>query len=254
MLAASCTTQKSAVPYFTDIAAVQSGEFAAGNFYAPIKPDDELLIQVSSADPAATEIYNLPTYSPAVRANVTVPNGRSFQTYRVDSKGDIQFPVLGKLHVAGMTTEQLQAELVKRISAEVKDPSVTVEFVNFVVSVAGEVNHPGVIKANGNRLTVLEALSQAGDITTFGKRTDVMLVREENGVRKFQHLDLTKGDILNSPYYYLQPNDYIYVSPTDVRQSNAAYDQMNAYKLQVISTVVSAASVVASMVIALTVK
>lgn len=101
---------------------------------------------------------------------------------------------------------------------------------------------------------MLDALADAGDLTEYGERSNVLLVREENGERKFVHLDLNSSDLLTSPYFYLKQNDYIYVEPNEVRQANSKYNQNNSFKLTVVSTIVSAASVIASLVIALTVK
>lgn len=130
----------------------------------------------------------------------------------------------------------------------------TVSLVNFTVVVAGEVRTPQTVKVNRNRFTILEALSAAGDLTEYGERSNVLLIREESGERKYVRINLNESDILTSPYYYMQPNDYLYVSPNNVRQENSKYNQNNGFKLSIISTVVSAASVIASLVIALTVK
>lgn len=135
-----------------------------------------------------------------------------------------------------------------------QDPQVYVQLVNFVVNVAGEVKNPGQIPVKRNRMTILDALSAAGDLTEYGERSNVLIIREENGERKFAHLDLNSSDLLTSPYYYLQQNDYIYVEPNKIREANSKYNQNNSYKLSLTSTIVSAASVIASLVIALTVK
>lgn len=255
LLTASCATPKTDLPYFTDIATVAEGQFPVDDYRPTIKPDDELLIDVSSNDPLASAMFNLPLYTSADKSlGAASPTLRNFQTYRVDSKGDINMPMLGKIHVGGMTTEQLTTYLTTRIGEEVADPVVTVKLLGFAVSVAGEVTHPGRIEATGNRFSVLDALTAAGDLTPYGVRNNVLLVREENGERKFVHLDLSKSETLKSPYFYLRQNDYIYVSPNEVRQANAAYDQQKAYNLQVVSTIVSASSVIASLIIALTVK
>ena len=103
-------------------------------------------------------------------------------------------------------------------------------------------------------MTILEAISEAGDLTPYGRRDNVLVIREENGKRTYARVDLSSKDLLNSPYYYLKQNDYIYVEPNDIREANSRYNQDNAYKLSVTSTIVSAASVIASLVIALTVK
>lgn len=253
-LASSCSTSKTVLPYFTDISTVTSGTFEAGDYSPEIKPDDELLITVSSINPEATALYNLPLSNPAKQTEMFKVATPSQQTYKVDSDGDINFPVLGKMHVAGLTTEALQQKLTKLIGKDVEDPLVTVSLVNFRVVVAGEVKTPKAINVGRSRFSILDALSEAGDLTEYGERSNVLLVREENGERKFVHFDLNSSETLNSPYFYLQQNDYIYVEPNKVRQANSKYNQNNAFKLTVISTVVSAASVIASLVIALSVK
>lgn len=253
-LLGSCNSSKTVLPYFTDITDVSEGSFKAGSYLPEIKPDDELFISVTSEVPSASAAFNLPLTNPALKDEISSASTPRTQTYRVDSQGDIRFPILGKIHVAGLTTEQLQKILTEKISADVKDPLVTVDLLNFKVVVAGEVAKPGTVKVEGNRFSILDALGAAGDLTPYGERSNVMLVREENGERKFVHLDLNSSEIFTSPYFYLQQNDYIYVEPNKIRQSNSKYNQNNAYKLTVISTVVSAASVIASLVIALTIK
>lgn len=253
-LAASCSSSKTVLPYFSDISEVQAGTFSAGNYSPEIKPDDELLITVTSINPIATAAYNLPLSNPATQTELFQASTPSQQTYMVNSEGDITFPVLGKIHVAGMTVDGLQKDLTKRISADVEDPIVNVALVNFRVVVAGEVKQPQSIHVTRNRYSILDALSDAGDLTPYGERSKVLLIREENGERKFVHLDLNSSELLTSPYFYLTQNDYIYVEPNKVLQANSKYNQNNAFKLTVISTIVSATSVIASLVIALTVK
>lgn len=254
VLSASCSSSKTSLPYFTDIASQQEGALPTINYMPVIQTDDELAITVNSEYPDVTAIYNLPAENPATRGALTKTTSPRIATYVVDSKGDIDFPVVGKLHVAGLTCEQVKEELTRLISKEVKDPMVTVALVNFKVVVAGEVKEPQTISVAGNRMTILDALASAGDLTEFGERSNVLIIREENGERKFAHIDLNSSDILTSPYYYLRQNDYIYVAPNSIRQANSKYNQNNAYKLSVTSTIVSAASVIASLVIALTVK
>lgn len=251
---ASCSTSKTVLPYFTDISEVETGVLPAGDYSPEIQPDDELLITVTSVNQLATAAYNLPLSNPATRTNLFQSTTPMQQTYIVNSEGDITFPVLGKIHVAGMTVDGLQKDLTQRISKDVEQPVVTVALVNFRVVVAGEVKEPHSINVTRNRYSILDALSDAGDLTPYGERTKVLLIREENGERKFVHLDLNSSDILSSPYFYLKQNDYIYVEPNKVLQANSKYNQNNAYKLTVISTIVSAASVIASLVIALSIK
>ncbi|MBD5215823.1 MAG: polysaccharide export protein [Bacteroidales bacterium] len=249
---ASCSSRKSTLPYFNDIITVTEGTLPAASYLPEIQPDDELLITVSSANPAATALYNLPMATNAPSDELSVTGQARQLTYFVDSQGDITMPQLGKIHVAGMTTEQLQAELTKMISRDVRDPMVVVRLMNFTVSVGGEVRSPKSIKVPGNRITVLEALAAAGDMTEYGQRSNVLVIREENGERTFAHLDLNSAEALASPYYYLQQNDYVYVAPNSIRQANSKYNTNNSFKLQVTSTIVSAVSVIASLIIALT--
>lgn len=254
VMMASCASSKTVLPYFTDISQVSEGSFKSENYSPQIKPDDELMITVNSLKPEASAIYNLPLSNPATSTSLYRTTTPQQQTYIVNADGDINFPILGKLHVAGMTVEALQEELTKRISEDVDDPLVTVQLINFRVVVGGEVRQPRSIQITRSRYSILDALADAGDLTEYGERSNVLLVRDENGERKFVHLDLNSSETLASPYFFLRQNDYIYVEPNKVRQANSKYNQNNSFKLTVISTVVSAASVIASLVIALTVK
>jgi len=217
-----------------------------------IKPDDELVITVTASNPEATALYSIPFTNPASRDELMKTVAPRTLTYIVDTNGDIDFPILGKIHVAGQTTEQVKTKLTEMISKDVTDPIVRVSLANFRVTVAGEVRQPSTFNVTRNRMSILDALAEAGDLTEYGDRTNVLVIREVNGERKYIHLNLNSSDILDSPYYYLQQNDYVYVAPNKIREGNSRYSTNNAYKLQVISTVVSACSVVASLVIALT--
>lgn len=250
----SCSSQKNNLPYFVDLQNDISGTLDTMSYLPEIKPDDELSISVTSLNPHATAMYQMPLINPATTLTLQSNSTPRFQTYIVDSEGDIDFPVLGKIHVSGKTTEQVEKYLTDEISKTVKDPIVDVRLLNFEISVAGEVKQPGRYPLSRQRMSVLDALASAGDLTEYGERSNVLIVREENGKRVYAHLNLNSSDVLNSPYYYLRQNDYIYVTPNCIKQSNSKYNTNNSYKLSVISTVVSASSVIASLVIALTVK
>lgn len=256
LMLTGCHTPKAPISQFEDITAIAaSKDFETKKFLPEIKPDDELAIQVTSEDPAATAYYNAPFSNPATRDKISESTAPRQSTYVVDSNGDIIMPVIGKFHVGGLNVEQI-ADLVRsHVGHNVEDPMVTVTLLNFNVTVGGEVEQPKNIRVSRSRFTVLDALAEAGDITQYGRRDNVLVVREDKDGRKHsQALDLTKSDVFDSPYYYLTPNDYIYVTPNKILQDNSRYNQNNAYKLSVVSTVVSAASVIASLVIALTVK
>ena len=253
-LLASCHSKKTSLPYFNDVVEIDEGVIPElSNYKATIKPDDDLLITVTSSVLEATAGYNnmMPGYSSG-------PNGESLNYrqlyYTVNSQGDVIMPILGNVHVAGMTVEQLQDKITEMIRKDVADAIVKVELMNFYVYVAGEVLTPQKINVTTNRYSIIDALAEAGDLTQYGERSNVLLIRNEDGKRVFKHLNLNSSDILTSPYFYLRQGDYIYVQPNEIKQSNSRYDNQNAYKLQVTSTVVSAISVIASLVIALAIK
>ena len=264
LLAASCSSGRTQLPYFTDLQGTE-GTLANVPYSIKIMPDDELVINVSAADPEAVDMYTVPYQHPRVR-DLNDPitstentlrskrNSLTYMTYTVNRQGFINFPVLGKIHVAGMTPEALATYLEEKISEKVIDPMVTVELVNFHVNVMGDVKNPGQQIVNRERYSVLDALAQAGDLTNYGERNNVLLIREEGGQRTYHRLNLNKAETLESPYFYLQQNDVIYVEPNSVRQANARVDADRSYKLSMTSVIVSAASVIASLAIALFIK
>lgn len=229
LLAGSCSSSKK-ISYFQDLTPGQENVIPNSS---PIKlqPNDKLNIIVSTTDPRLNSLYNLPVASVRVGQNNTGVNGANVNNsegnvapYTIDRQGNINFPVLGKLHIAGMTREELaeyvRQELISRDLA--KNPIVTVDYLNLSVSVMGEVDAPGRYAINREDYTILDAISAAGDLTIFGKRNNIRVLREENGVQKVYAIDLSSGrDLTKSPVYYLQQNDVIYVEPnsTKARQS-----------------------------------
>lgn len=254
LLLASCGVKKD-LTYFENIDDKPEVLDSIYSDYAVrIKPADELLITVWSEVAEATLLYNLPQVAYAEAGDTEMTANRKVLSYIVDQDGYISFPVVGKVKVEGMTTSEVAGMLTKRISNDVRDPLVRVQMANFRVNVMGEVNSPRTITVKNERFTVLDALSAAGDLTVYGRRDNVLLIREEDGKRSYHRLDLTKADLLTSPYYYLQQNDVIYVEPDKVRRSNAEYNQNNSFKVQIISATISAVSVIASLVIALVIN
>lgn len=258
MSLSSCGSQKTSMSYFDNIRESASGTLGDTAYQLRIVPDDELAISVTSVNPSATMVYNIPSsYSPVLDPNSGVttyfPSGAP-RNYQVSANGDITFPVLGRIHVAGMTTEQIADMLYKKISKDVDDPIVTVDLVNFHISVLGEVNRPGVVPSSGQRFSVLDAIARAGDLSQYAVRDNILLIRENNGTKEYHHLNLNDSKLFESPYFYLQQNDMLIVEPNDVRKSNARYNINNGYKIQVTSAIISACSVIASLVIALAVK
>lgn len=224
----SCSSSKD-IAYFQDLSAGQINNIAS---ISPIKlqPNDKISIVVSTSDGRLNSLFNLPVARQSIGSSSSTKGGQSTTSseqtapYTLDRQGDINFPVLGKLHVAGMTREQL-AEYIRRelISRDLaKNPIVTVDYLNLSVTVLGEVGSPGRYTIDREDYTILDAISSAGDLTIFGKRNNVLVLREENGAQKVYAVDLTEGKTLaQSPVYYLQQNDVIYVEPnqTKARQS-----------------------------------
>ena len=219
-----------------------------------IQPDDELIITITSTSPEATAMYNLPLGNPSSKGNINASQAPRIQTHIVDRNGMIQLPVLGEIQAAGLSTKELEAVIKNRVSEQVNDPFVRVEMINFTVNVMGEVKAPQRMVVGKERFSVLDALAAAGDLTEYGKRDNVLVIRTENGKSTYHRLNLTDGSIYASPYFYLQQNDVVYVEPNDIKIDNSKYNQFSAFKLSQVSTIVSMASVIASLVIALCVK
>lgn len=251
---ASCRSQKNNMSYFSDVPADAIAILTATNadYSLKIQPDDELAITVSSLAPEATAMYNLPMANIARRGDKIASANIGIQTYIVNPEGKINFPILGWIHVGGLTTNELADLLVKKISAEVENPVVRVQLLNFTVNVLGEVKLPGRQPITKEQYTLLDALAVAGDLTEYGRRDNILLIRQEGDSLTYHRFNLNDAASINSPYFFLQQNDAIYVEPTRVRIDNSHYNTFNAYKLSVISTIVSTTSVIASLVIALT--
>lgn len=235
ILLASCHTPQD-ITYFQD---ATTGTVINPDKVLDIKvrPEDKLSILVSTQDPALSSLFNLvQSQSRISSGSVSVGNAASSDGrtsfYTVDSMGDINFPVLGKLHIAGMKREEVAEYIQKKLieSDMVKQPIVTVEFVNTGVSVLGEVNHPGKFEFNEDRITLIEALAMAGDMKVTGRRDNVKVIRSDNAGRQQTYIvDITDmSELAQSPVYYLQQRDIIYVEPNDKskRDTTAAGNTM----------------------------
>ena len=253
ILMSACSTSRSSLTYFEDIDS-RIAQFETDTADLVIAPHDELMISVTSFVPEATAQYNLPPTNLSTSENTQISTTYAISTYTVNTQGYIDIPSIGPLKVEGLTTSQLTDSLISIISRSVVDPNVRVQLVNFSVNVIGEVKNPGRFKVNNQRISILDAIAMAGDLTEYGKRDGILLIRESDGKRTVHKLNLNSADILDSPYFYLRQNDVVYIEPNKIRKDNSKYNQNNAYKLSVTSTVVSAVSVIASLVIALTVK
>ena len=253
--AVSCSTSKDNLTYFENIDELLVGTGVGNNEYAvKVVPDDELKIVITSQVSEATAPYNLPMANYATATELSSKGTPAIQTYTVDKNGCIKLPIIGELRVEGKTTDEISEEIKQFVEKDVKDPYVVVKFCGFRVNVLGEVKEPGAKMVTKERYSILDAIADAEDLTEYGRRDNVLLIREIDGVKKQIRLNLNDAKLLESPYFYLQQNDVVYVEPNKIKKDNSKYNQNNAYKMTVISTIVSAASVIASLVIALTVK
>lgn len=244
LLLSSCGVQYKQVPYFQNLQ--DSGiveEAIINHTVLRIQKEDILAITVSSLNMEASAIFNMGNTS-SVQSNTTV-NASPTSTangFMVDQNGAIQLPLIGSLKVEGLTTAAARDSIQLRLIPFLKEPIVSLRLINFKVSVLGDVASPGVYPIQNERISVTEALSLAGDLTITALRNNVLLVREVEGKRQYIRLDLQKKEVFNSPFYYLQNNDVLYVQP-----SNAKYASVDA-SYRNVSILLSALSVIALLI------
>lgn len=218
-----------------------------------IMPKDLLTIVVSTTDPAASApFYRKLGQDKGTSANTNTVGmqNAALLDYLVDNNGEIDFPVLGKIKVTGMTTRECEALLRDKLKPYLKEtPLVTVSSSNYKFSVLGEVNHPGTYTVKDEKVTIFEAIAQAGDMTLFSIRDDVQLLREDSeGRRQVVHLNLNDADITQSPYFYLQQNDVIYVKPTKAKVRTNTFNSNASMWITILSVLTS----ISTLVIAIT--
>ena len=250
LAAVSCSTPKE-ISYFQDLQPGVTELAITDPVEIKVRPKDKLSILVNAQDPKLTNMFNLPIVSQQIGQESTGSSGtsRGVSGYTVDSFGDINFPVLGKIRVEGMTREQIADYLTKQLKEQelIKDPVVTVEFMNLGVSVLGEVNKPGRISINRDNMTILDALSEAGDLTIFGKREKVLVLRQEDGKQRVYGVNLCSAEhIYSSPVYYLQQNDVVYVIPNNTKSRQST---VNGNTVRSTSFWISLASLITSIAV-----
>jgi len=195
-------------------------------YNSTIQPADQLVITVLAKDNEVAKPFNQNYYSTDMSQYSTVPsrNAGVEPTYLVDSKGNFDFPVLGTLNTTGKTVDQLKDELKASLSKYIKNPGVNIRTTNYRVTVLGEVNRTGtIVIQDGQPTTIWNVIGLAGDLTIYGQRKNVLLIRNVDGETTKHYIDLTDAELLNSPYYYVKQNDVIYVSPNKARKSASSY-------------------------------
>lgn len=245
----SCGSTKN-VAYFQN---ADSISLAASRmlYEAKIMPKDELTITVITTDPKAAMPFNLSVSQTLGTGGQLSYGSGSLQGYLVDNDGNIEFPVVGTLHVGGLTKKQAEDLIknkVKPYLAEKENPIVTVRMGSYHVSVLGEVEKPGIIYAPQEKMSILEALAQCGDLTIYGKRDNVLLIRQDAAGEKHTYrMNLNDANIINSPFYYLQQNDIIYVEPNKVKAQNSSIGSSTTLWFSAVGTLISIASLIVNI-------
>ena len=250
LLLGSCSSAKK-VAYFKNVDYVDLAA-SKGLYDARIMPKDQLTITVVTSDPETSRPFNLsvPT-TLGVDGRLGSSGSGTLLQYLVDNNGEIDFPVIGKISVSGMTKTECEAYITKKIKpylSETETPVVTVRMSSYRVTVAGEVTSPKVVPVATEKMSVLEAIAQAGDLTIYGKRDNVLLIRENaDGQKEVHRLNLNDANIINSPYYYVQQNDYIYVEPNKTKASGASVGPTTSLWISFIGIVTSVASLIVNI-------
>jgi polysaccharide export outer membrane protein len=196
--------------------------------YNPIlKQDDLLLIIVSAPNPEAAKPFNLTPFSVSGAASVAIdiPDAETsqvrYQSYLIDNQGFISFPVLGQLALGGLSRADAIMLLKSKLEPYLKDPMVTIRILNYKITVQGEVERAGVFSISTERVTLPEALTMAGDLTIYAKRDNILIIRDVDGKKSYNFVDITKADFINSPFYYLSQNDVVYVEPNQTKMNSS---------------------------------
>lgn len=251
MFLGSCSSYKN-VPYMQDIETVNNYGKVIPLYDAKIMPKDLLSITVNTTDPAAAAPFNLTVqtdYTTTLTQSKYTTTTPMLQQYLVNNNGEIDFPVIGSIKIGGLTKNEAEDMIREKLMPYLKEtPIVTVRMVNYKISVLGEVNRPGTFTINNEKVNILEALAMAGDMTVYGVRTNVKLIREDaDGKREIKELDLTKSDLVLSPYFYLRQNDIIYVTPNSTVAKNSDIGNTTTTWLSATSIFVSIASLLVTI-------
>lgn len=244
-----CTSSKQ-VAYFQNIDSISLAA-SKGLYDAHIMPKDMLTITVITTNPEASAPFNLTVSNTIGTSGQLSTTAGSLQGYLVDNNGDINFPIVGRVHVAGMTKTECENVILSKIRpylAEREKPIVTVRMSSYRVTIIGEVGGPKVVPVTTEKMSIIEALASAGDLSIYGKRQNVLLIREgADGQKEAHRLDLTDANIFNSPYYYLQQNDIIYVEPNSVKAKNSDIGSSTTIWFSFIGIVTSVASLLVNI-------
>ncbi|HEV7349170.1 polysaccharide biosynthesis/export family protein [Telluribacter sp.] len=240
----SCVSPKTIV-YFQGEDLKYSSDNITQSYVPTIQSSDLLSIVVGSLSPESNEIFNMPNQFNTSSMNYSATGGGARAQsvgYLVDHEGNIEMPLVGKVNIGGLQTQVASDTIRKKLLAYLREPTVSIRTLNFKVSVLGEVNRPAVYVIPDERITLPEVLSLAGDLTIYGKRDNILIIREENGKREYARVDFTSRDVFRSPYYYLHKNDVIYIEPIKARMTTT---DRNVQLIPMITGIVSALGILA---------
>lgn len=251
----SCKVPKD-VTYFQGIDSYSSEQMKtmAQEYSTTICEDDLLTITVTAWDPTAVTPFNPPVYAFSSQGEIEVTTAQQLQTYLVDKDGYINFPVIGRVKAAGLSKQELSNNLQRDIAHYVKDPIVNIQIVNFKITMFGEIARVGKYNIPNDRISIIDAIGQAGDLTINANRKNILIIRNNNGVPEYGRVDLTDPAIFTSPYYYLKQNDLVYIEPNKAKKRNANYSSAQQYSITVFSAILSTVSLITTSVIALSNK
>lgn len=242
LLISSCASRND-LAYFQDEPLLEN-EISNMNIEIIYRPNDLLTIDVNGPDPETARPFNLAPVSYA-ESVINAQGNLRMQTYLIDINGNIEFPVIGTLKLGGLSRSQANAFLKEKLTEHIKNPIVNIRLANFTITVLGEVNRPGTYTIDDERVSLNEALGLAGDLTIYGRRDNVFLIREIDDKKRFAQLDLTSVNVVNSPLYYLMQNDVIYVEPNKAKVRSSTYNPNTGI---VISAVATLATIVAILI------
>ena len=238
LIISSCASKKDLI-YFQG---EQESHTKYEDYIPRIQSSDMLAISITAADIKATEPFNQQS---VYQLNSALQNNPYAKVYTVDEQGYINYPIIGQIKVGGLTRTEAENELKSKLSKYIVNPGVNINFTNFRISVLGEVAKPGNFTVPNERVSILDAIGMAGDLTINGVRSNIMVIREQNGQKQTYNVDLTSKDVLNSPVYYLAQNDVVYVEPNSAKISASKFTPNYSLWISVAGVIISVISVIA---------
>ncbi|MEH6538363.1 MAG: polysaccharide biosynthesis/export family protein [Psychroserpens sp.] len=245
VILSSCGSKKTIVYFQDEPITNQSLSELDNNYQLKYKPNDILTIDVAAEVSESVAAFNLSAVAYNTNNSAVAQTQILRQTYLIDPDGNIEFPTLGTINLKGLTRTEATAMLKEKIGVYVNEFIVNIRLVNFTISVLGEVNRPGTYTVEGERISLVQALGMAGDLTIYGQRNNVFLIREFDGKKKYAKYDLTSINVVNSPVYYLSQNDVIYVEPNNARIKTSSYNPNTGVLISAIGTLATIVAIFA---------